>query len=143
MEKHPYFDTIGLSNQLNLSIEEVILDKYNDGGIWFPDTRVIVCGTFPPRKEYFNRSGYIHYSSTKNKFWQHIDSIYNLNLYANKTISNNSGLRIANCKDKISFLKDKYLGFIDVFTKISRKHPESSKDEDIIIEKISGAWEEQ
>ncbi len=74
----------------------------------------------------------MHYSSSKNKFWKHIDSIYNLNLYANKKISDKTDLRIANCKEKIKFLKDKKIGFIDVFTKITRKDPNSSKDDDII-----------
>ncbi len=132
METHPYIETSGLEKQLNLKTEEIILEKYKDGGIWFPNTNVIVCGTFPPRKEYFNRKGYIHYSSSKNKFWKHIDSIYSLNLYANKKISDKTDLRIANCLEKISFLKDKKIGFIDIFTKISRTNLHSSKDEDII-----------
>lgn len=132
METHPYIEKSGLEKQLNLKTEEIKLGKYKDGGIWFPNTHVIVCGTFPPRKEYFNRKGYIHYSSSRNKFWQHIDSIYNLDLYASKVISDKKDLRIANCKDKISFLKNKKIGFIDVFTKISRNDPKSSKDDDII-----------
>jgi G:T/U-mismatch repair DNA glycosylase len=132
MEIHPYLKTSGINTQLNLSVEEIQTGEYKDGGIWFPNTRVIVCGTFPPRKEYFNRKGYIHYSSSKNKFWQHIDSIYNLNLYASKKISDKTDLRIANSLEKIRFLKDKKIGFIDVFTKISRKDPNSWKDADII-----------
>lgn len=132
METHPYIETSGLKNQLNLSSDEIHLGEYKNGGIWFPNTEVIVCGTFPPLKEYFNRKGYIHYSSSKNKFWQHIDSIYNVKLYASKKISDKPDLRIANCLEKIRFLKDKKIGFIDVFTKISREDPNSWKDDDII-----------
>jgi G:T/U-mismatch repair DNA glycosylase len=132
METHPYLETSGLEKQLNLTTEEIILEEYNNGGIWFPNTNVIVCGTFPPRKEYYNRKGYIHFSSSKNKFWKHIDSIYNLNLYANNNKSDNIKLRIANSKEKIKFLKNKNIGFVDIFTKISRKDLNSSKDDDII-----------
>lgn len=132
MEIHPYIEKNGLTKQLNLTSDEIHLGDYKNGGIWFANTEVIVCGTFPPRNEYFNRKGYMHYSSSRNKFWQHIDAIYNVDLYANKSISDKSNLRIANCLKKIEFLKEKKLGFIDVFTKISRKDPNSSKDDDII-----------
>jgi G:T/U-mismatch repair DNA glycosylase len=132
METHPYIEKQGLTKQLNLSSEEVAQRNFRDGGIWFNDTEVIVCGTFPPRREYLNRKGYIHYSSSRNKFWQHIDAIYNVDLFAPKIISEKSELRISNCLKKIKFLEEKKMGFIDVFTKISRKHPDSSKDDDII-----------
>ena len=132
MEIHPYIEKQGLTKQLNISSEEVAHNNFRDGGIWFNDTEVIVCGTFPPRREYLNRKGYIHYSSSRNKFWQHIDAIYNVDLFAPKKISDKSDLRISNSLKKIRFLEEKNIGFIDVFTKISRKDPNSSKDDDII-----------
>jgi G:T/U-mismatch repair DNA glycosylase len=132
MEIHPYIEKDGLKKQLNLSSEMIISEQYQDGGIWFPNTKVIICGTFPPKKEYFNRKGYIHYSSSKNKFWQHIDAIFNVNLYANKTISDNTLARIENSLKKVDFLRKEKIGFIDIFTKISRKSENSSKDDDIV-----------
>lgn len=132
METHPYITKHGLTEQLNLTVEEIQSGQFKDGGIWFPDTKSIICGTFPPRIEYFNRKGYIHYSSNRNKLWKHIDSLYNVNLFANILISEKPDIRIANSKKKIIFLKQKRLGFIDVFTKISRKDNNSSNDNDII-----------
>jgi hypothetical protein len=132
MEIHPYIIKAGLQQQLNLTAENIYNGDYKIGGVWFSDSISIVCGTFPPRKEYFNRKGYIHYSSSKNKFWQHIDSIYMVKLYANKSISDKVNLRIENSLKKIEFLRTKRIGFIDVFTKVSRKNLDSWKDDDII-----------
>ena len=109
--------------------DKITKDEFIDGGIWLNNTKTIICGTFPPRKEHLNRKGYIHYSSTKNKFWKHIDKIYKTNLYLNPE---NEEERIINSVKKIEFLKSKQIGFIDVFSKIKRKYIDSSKDDDII-----------
>ena len=131
MEKHPFKTTSGFQLQLDMSEEEICSSAFNKGGIWSDKTKVVVCGTFPPKKEYFNRKGYIHYSSPKNKFWSHIDAIYKTSLYLNKKESENELTRITNAYDKISFITKLNIGFIDVYTAISRKDPDSSKDNDI------------
>ena len=132
MENHPYKKTDGFKQQLNMSETETEPQGFKDGGIWTNATEVIVCGTFPPKKEYFNRKGYIHYSSPKNKFWSHVDAIYKTSLYLNKKESEDELARITNAHDKISFLTKLNVGFIDVYAGISRTDPDSSKDDDII-----------
>lgn len=132
MENHPYTSRNGFIDQLNMSSEDIQKWGFIDGGIWFNDTRSIVCGTFPPKKEYNNRKGYIHYSSPRNKFWQHIYGIYRTNLFINSADARDEGNRINNAIDKITFLKKMKLGFIDIFTSITRKDSDSSRDEDII-----------
>jgi len=129
IEVHPYLTTKGFTDQLNYTKVQIENEGFIDGGIWLINTKTIICGTFPPRKEHLNRKGYIHYSSTKNKFWKHIDKIYKTNLYLN---SENEEERINNSIEKIEFLKSKKIGFIDVFSKIERKHMDSSKDNDLI-----------
>lgn len=128
IEVHPYYTTNGFENQLNLNKNLIVSDGYKDGGIWFDDTKTIICGTFPPRKEYFFANGYLHYSSSKNKFWKHIDIIYNKSLYLN---SKDKNKRITNSIDKIEFIKTKKIGFIDIFSKIKRKDLNSAKDIDL------------
>jgi len=132
MEKHPYKTITGFGIQLNMSEEEISTKGFKNGGIWFHNTKSIVCGTFPPKKEYLNRKGYIHYSSPKNKFWSHIDAIYDTSLYINKVQAAIAETRIDNALKKISFLTKMNVGFVDVFSAISRKDSDSSKDDDII-----------
>lgn len=142
METHPYSDLNGFKNQLNLTDDEIKDYGFKSGGIWFNNTESIICGTFPPKKEYFDRKGYIHYSSNKNKLWKHIDAIFNTNLFSN---SEDDKSRILNAKEKIKFLADKRLGFIDVYSKIDRKFENSSSDCDLIsVENIfeNGVFEE-
>ena len=132
METHPYADKSGLKRQLNL-VDSIIIDQgYNDGGIWFADTNTIICGTFPPRKEYFNRKGYIHYSSPRNKFWQQIDKIYQTELFIKSDIASSAELRINNSLAKIEFLRSKKVGLVDIYTKIDRQVIDSSSDDDLI-----------
>lgn len=134
METHPYIDKSGFTNQLNLSDKYIETKGYEDGGIWFADTQKIICGTFPPTFEHQNRKGYIYYSSSRNKFWRHIDDIYKTKdkLFLPSKFSRDDKLRINNAFDKINFIKSKKLGFIDIFTKIDRKICCSSADEDLI-----------
>jgi G:T/U-mismatch repair DNA glycosylase len=129
MEIHPYLTTNGFIEQLNYSKEQIEKEGFNDGGIWFKDTKSIICGTFPPKTEYFNRKGYLHYSSNRYKFWRHIDAIYNKNLYLN---TNDDDTRINQSKLKINFLKESKIGFIDIYTKIERLDNQHARDTDII-----------
>lgn len=144
IEIHPYIDSTGLENQLNFSKDIINIGEFQRGGIWFPNSFTILSGTFPPLNEYANRKGYIHYSSSKNQFWKHIDSIYNTSLFINNKTAINPQLRIQNAIEKIDFAKKYNLGFVDVFSKIQRK-VNSSKDTDLIeIETIfeNGIFEE-
>ncbi len=132
METHPYIDKTGLKRQLNLEESKILNEGYNDGGIWFADTKTIICGTFPPRKEYFNRKGYIHYSSPKNKFWQQVDKIFQTELFIKSDIARSADLRINNSLAKIDFLKNKKVGLVDIYTKVDRQEIDSSSDNDLI-----------
>lgn len=129
MEVHPYLTTTGFINQLELSKDQIENEGFLDGGVWFLDTKTIICGTFPPKTEYFNRKGYIHYSSTRNKFWKHIDSIYKKDLFLN---NQDDKYRIINSLEKIKFLKETQIGFIDIYTQIKRNDENHAKDSDII-----------
>jgi G:T/U-mismatch repair DNA glycosylase len=129
METHPYLTTQGFIEQLNYLQDEIDEKGFIDGGVWFKDTKTIICGTFPPITEYLNRRGYLHYSSNRNKFWRHIDAIYNINLYLN---DNNDNSRINQSKLKIEFLKKSGIGFIDIYTKIERLDNQHARDTDIV-----------
>jgi G:T/U-mismatch repair DNA glycosylase len=131
IEIHPYRDKTGLVSQLNIAHDKILNQNFQEGGIWFPDTKTIICGTFPPQKEYNNRKGYIHYSSPRNKLWQQIDKIHNTTLHLKGKIAKQDDLRIKNATEKIEFLKAHKIGLIDIYTKINRK-VDSSKDSDIV-----------
>jgi hypothetical protein len=131
MEIHPYLTTEGYRSQLNLSDEKIEKLKAFDGGIWFLNTKRIVCGTFPPKKEYYGRKGYLYFASAKNQFWKHIDAIYGTNYFlASKDLKEID--RINNALDKINFCRQREFGFIDMFSKINRFNETSSSDDDII-----------
>lgn len=137
MEIHPYKFLEGFKAQLNLSSSQIEQYGFKPGGVWFDDTETIIMGTFPPANEYFERQGYIHYSSNRNKFWLHIDAIFGTNLKLNPALSENDDLRIENALEKIAFLKANRIGFVDIFTKIQRKVEGSASDENLIpIESI-------
>lgn len=131
IETHPYRQISGLSSQLKIDNSTILQKNFNEGGIWFSDTKTVICGTFPPWKEYFNRKGYIHYSSPHNKLWQQIDKIHQTRLYINSKIAKNEDLRIQNALSKIDFLKAHKIGLIDIYTKIKRIK-DSSKDSDLL-----------
>lgn len=132
IEQHPYYSTADLNYQLGKNYDQIFNEGYRPGGIWFNETVTIICGTFPPYKEYFNRRGYVHYSSPRNQCWKHIDSIYQTTLFIPSNVANDERRRIQNANEKISFAKSKKLGFVDVFAKIGRKKIGSSKDADLI-----------
>lgn len=132
METHPYKSLIGLKIQLNLSEIELFDYNFSSGGIWFPNTQVIICGTFPPKKEYYKRKGYLYFSSSRNKFWKHIDNLFACNLFISKNISDIPKLRIKNSLEKIIFAEKHKIGFIDFYSSITRRYETSSKDIDII-----------
>ncbi|SOE24009.1 hypothetical protein SAMN06298216_4378 [Spirosomataceae bacterium TFI 002] len=131
METHPYATTNGFQKQLEMSEKEIQKGAFKSGGIWDEKTKTIICGTFPPLKEYNNRKGYIHYSSPKNKFWSHIDAIFDTRYYINTKEAYDVHHRIQNALKKIKFLINKEVGFVDIYTKIERKIEGSSKDDDL------------
>ena len=131
IETHPYVDLIGLKQQLELSDAEIALNQFQPGGIWFPDTRIIMCGTFPPKREYFERTGYAHYSSPHNQFWKHSEAVFNGDFYINSRVAANTEARIANAHKKVAFAREMQIGFVDLYTKISRRIPNSSADKDL------------
>jgi len=125
MEIHPYLTSDGIKNQLKLSDSELKELGILVGGMFFNESETIICGTFPPQKEYVQQKGYLHYSSNRNKFWGHIDSIFNAELKFNLyTVEE----RITNAKKKIEFARKQKIGFIDIFSKVSRS-AEDAKDE--------------
>lgn len=132
MEVHPYADKNGFFGQLNLSQIQIQEFGFQTGGLWWENTETIISGTFPPIGEYFKRKGYVHYSSPRNKFWRHIDSIFSAKLFLPKKSSMNDFLRVNNALEKISFLKLKRIGLVDIYSKINRRISGSSKDIDII-----------
>ena len=99
--------------------------------------RVLIVGTFPPKKEYTEKkSGFFFYSSERNQFWNRIDKIKtNAQLKKTKHRNANESL-IENKKRKESFCIENKLGFIDVFSSIKRK-ADSANDSDLVsIENI-------
>lgn len=131
IEIHPYLSLHGLNIQLEIQNQEIEKLDFKAGGIWFNNTRTIVCGTFPPKGEYLGRKGYVHFSSSRNQFWKHFDMVFDTAFFQ---IFRNRGedmQRIENAKAKINFCKTKRIGFIDLFTKISRTK-NTAKDIDLI-----------
>lgn len=105
---------------------------------FIPETaRVLIIGTFPPKKEYTEKkSGFFFYSSEKNQFWNRIDNI-KTNVHLKKTQHKNANESlIENKRRKESFSIENKLGFIDVFSAIKRK-ADSANDSDLVpIENI-------
>lgn len=105
---------------------------------FIPETaRVLVIGTFPPKKEYTEKkSGFFFYSSEKNQFWNRIDNIKS-NAQLKKTQHKNANeSMIENKGRKECFSIDNKLGFIDVFSSVIRK-ADSANDSDLVpIENI-------
>lgn len=132
MEDHPFRNLDGFKKQLNLSDELIEKYAFRSGGLRFDESQTIVTGTFPPKKEYYNRKGYIPFSSPKNKWWQQIDKIKNTQLYINSSSAANVNERIENAMAKIDFLKLERIGLVDIFTKVDRKKELSALDTDLI-----------
>ncbi len=105
---------------------------------FIPETaRVLIIGTFPPKKEYTEKkSGFFFYSSEKNQFWNRIDNI-KTNAQLKKTQHKNANESLVdNKRRKERFSIDNKLGFIDVFSTITRK-ADSANDSDLVpIENI-------
>ena len=102
------------------------------------NTKVLVIGTFPPKNEYISKGkDFFFYSSEKNHFWNRIDNIFFEKTGFKKTKNKNSNeSHTSNKKRKEAFARENKLGFLDIFTKITRKK-DSTNDEDIIpIENI-------
>ena len=96
-------------------------------------TRILIVGTFPPKKEYIEKGNdFFFYSSEKNQFWNRIDNIFPNQNGLKKTKSKNKNESFkSNKKRKEMFCENACLGFIDVFTRI-RRNCIGSKDNDLI-----------
>jgi G:T/U-mismatch repair DNA glycosylase len=105
---------------------------------FIPETaRVLIIGTFPPKKEYTEKkNGFFFYSSEKNQFWNRIDNI-KTDVHLKKTQYKNANESLIENKiRKESFSIKNKLGFIDVFSAIKRK-ADSANDSDLVpIENI-------
>jgi len=93
--------------------------------------KTLIVGTFPPKTEYENNKNLFFYNSTRNHFWNRMENIFpglalkkTKNKCANRTPEQNK-------IDKENFAIAKSIGFLDIFTKVSRKK-DSSKDIDLI-----------
>jgi len=99
-------------------------------------TKYLVIGTFPPKGVYINNLFFFYYSSVKNHFWNRMENIfpkYRLKKTQTKCVDISEE---QNVRDKKNFANKKKIGFLDVYTKISRVRI-STKDEDLIcIENI-------
>jgi G:T/U-mismatch repair DNA glycosylase len=102
-------------------------------GFFQTNTEVLIVGTFPPKKEYVSRGkDFFFYSSPKNQFWNRIDNIFPTNQTLKKTKTKNIFETFANNKKrKEKFAKQYNIGFLDFFTKVSRKK-DSPDDIDLI-----------
>lgn len=99
--------------------------------------RVLIVGTFPPKKEYTEKKrGFFFYSSEKNQFWNRIDNIKTNALLKKTQHKNAQESFVENRSRKEIFSKENKLGFIDIFSSIKRK-ADSANDSDLVpIENI-------
>ncbi len=100
-----------------------------------PDSKVIIMGTFPPTKEWQEKGdGFFFYSSEKNHFWNRIDNIFKFPVGFKKTKTLNFDETFFENKLRKEYFAEKYkIGFLDIYSKISRKK-KSSADIDLISE---------
>ncbi|WP_291101438.1 MULTISPECIES: hypothetical protein [unclassified Flavobacterium] len=91
----------------------------------------LIIGTFPPKEVYINNKHFFFYSSARNHFWNRMENIFP-NFKLKKTKSKCSEISPEQNKiDKENFSSEKKIGFLDVFTKVSRIK-NSTKDDDLI-----------
>ena len=102
------------------------------------NTEVLIIGTFPPKKEYVSKGeNFFFYSSEKNQFWNRVDNIFPNEQGLKKTKSkNNKETLVSNKKRKEEFSKKYKIGFLDIFTKVSRKNDTANDIDLISIENI-------
>lgn len=102
-----------------------------ENGFIHDNIKTLIVGTFPPKDVYFNNNNFFFYSSVRNHFWNRMENIFkNYNLKKTQTKCREITPE-QNKKDKENFSKEKEIGFLDVFTKISRLK-NSTKDDDLI-----------
>jgi len=124
VETHPFFHKAN--------------DNYkNIPGGFFPEgMKVLIVGTFPPKKNYFNNPHYFFYPSPRSHFWNQIDEIFSKEtnfVPLKKTAKKNANeTKEDNSERKQFFARQHGLGFIDVFTHVRRKKEGSAKDKDLI-----------
>lgn len=112
--------------------------NYKDikGGFFPEGMKILVVGTFPPKKNYINDPHYFYYPSPRSHFWNQIDSIFS-NTSGYKSLKRTAKLNAEesaeeNSKRKRTFAKQQKLGFADVYTHIHRKVEGSAMDTDLI-----------
>jgi len=95
--------------------------------------KTLVVGTFPPKEVYEDNDDFFFYASVRNHFWNRMENIFQISgLKKTKTKCIDVSMK-QNKKDKQDFATEKGIGFLDIFTKVSRVK-KSSKDEDLICE---------
>jgi G:T/U-mismatch repair DNA glycosylase len=84
------------------------------------NTRCLIMGTFPPQ-EYVNMEHFFFYPSPQNHFWNRMENIFP-EFHLKKTKGKLQEVsEEKNVRDKKEFSKQKRIGFLDIFTKISRR----------------------
>ena len=129
METHPSYN--GFDENISIKGEKL------KGGFLPGSTRVIVMGTFPPpdvMKNYQSKSieSFFYYNSPKNHFWNRIESFIPMNGERWKYTSKSKESIEVNIIRKKALCESMGLGFMDYFSKIERKKPDSYKDDDLI-----------
>lgn len=102
-----------------------------ENGFIQKNIRTLIIGTFPPKDVYYNNNNFFFYSSVRNHFWNRMENIFPI-YSLKKTLTKCCEISPEQNKiDKKNFSEIKEIGFLDVFTKISRIK-NSTKDEDLI-----------
>ena len=128
-EIHPSYD---------YNFEKTFSDLLILKGGFLTNTAVkIIMGTFPPPKANLKSQGedYFFYPSNRNQFWNIIDianNDRNLGIDKLKFTSKSHETFSSNIQRKANFSLYQKWAFLDLFTKIERRFPNSSKDIDLI-----------
>ncbi|AOZ98215.1 uracil-DNA glycosylase family protein [Flavobacterium commune] len=94
--------------------------------------KTLIVGTFPPKEVYESDDHFFFYSSTRNHFWNRMENIFPEWNKLKKTKTKCAEISPEQNKiDKENFSKEKKIGFLDIFSKISRMK-NSTKDNDLI-----------
>ena len=125
IETHPSYDPNFEKNFLKFSILK--------GGFLTDTADKIIMGTFPPPKTKLISQGedYFFYPSNRNQFWNIIDIVNddrNLSIEKLKFTSKSLETFSSNIQRKASFSLQQKWAFLDFFSKVERRFPDSSKD---------------
>jgi len=103
------------------------------GGFLPGNSKIIIMGTFPPKKEYEKYESFFYYPSSQNRFWNIIDEVFENTerpLKFTKTSGKNEP-RTDNINRKIEFSLKNKIAFLDFYSKIERKN-DTSYDTDLV-----------